>query len=496
MSDTDSYRSDSGSPSPEEHLPDPKPSSDIPPLSSATTLPSSELPCQYQPSCPDQCPGFLASQGNPLYCICGHQGRLHRISDPTEADTPTPTLGSGKSSAISDNPRWLKKVKSIRSGQTLAKAEVNDGYQGKGKGRAVSTPVPRILQPTPSAPAQPSGSGSRQPFGKQSRRASRADSSKLDTPKAETPKYEYIKAIYFVEHAHADMKSFVNNQHQRVVQFSKVPSLNTLQKANLEGTGLARVSTDNDPLTLNPTSTPEELAQTLADWFPVLYTFVNPSGGPAPVDWCYELIKHYHELNSTTGALGLPPSWQLIDRAFTKARDKKTREIYLAITKELTNDVRMRLGLPPTKRSRDESEDEGNTASKNASKSKGTRGTLQSTSGSSSSKRATKKVKVVVTPSPSPSPEPVAAQPTSPTAIVSPLSPTGTEVQGMAELEAATSSFILDDNDSDVEIIGVVPSTVTRSKHAAASKAIAQDPVMAAYANHKFLNPFADDDDF
>ncbi|KAG8690000.1 hypothetical protein FRC08_010705, partial [Ceratobasidium sp. 394] len=452
--------SDSGSSVPENQHP---PSGNLVPLSSTATLsPVSELPCQYQPSCPDQCPGFQPSQNNPLYCI-------------------SPESGSGKRSATLNSSRWLEKVDRIKNGQNIAKAKVHAGFhgQGKGKGRAVSTPVPNLSVP-PAAPSQPSGS--------RSRKASKSNSS--------SP--EPIYAIYFVENAHSYITSATNNQGKKLRQFVKVPVLNNLDKSNLQGTLLARVHKDNDPLTLDPTLSPEETAQRLADWFPVLYNFVNPSGGPAPVDWCYELIKYYHELNSTNSAEGLPASRQLLDRVFMKARDKKTREIYLAVTKELTNAVRIQLGLPKVKRARSDSDSEDKEAPKVARTRGGSR-LLRSTNGRPGTNKkiatpASSSANPLV--SRSPSLEPVAEQSTPPAAVPGPPSPAATELfhGEIEELEAATSSFMLDD-DSDVEIVASGPSVLTRSKQALCSAAVVPDPVMAAFASDKLLDPFADDYD-
>lgn len=76
-----------------------------------------------------------------------------------------------------------------------------------------------------------------------------------------------------------------------------------------------------------------------------------------------------------------------------------------------------------------------------------------------------------------------------------PPSPTKTEVleDDMTELEAATSSFVLDDQ-TDLDITSPSTSPFTRSKQVTYSSKVACDPVLASYAgDNDNMNPFAGD---
>jgi hypothetical protein len=76
---------------------------------------------------------------------------------------------------------------------------------------------------------------------------------------------------------------------------------------------------------------------------------------------------------------------------------------------------------------------------------------------------------------------------------VDPPSPVDTEIfeAEMAQLEAATSSFVLDDT-TQLQISSPVGSPLTRSKRASSIKTVAQDPVLAMYTKDYEIDPFAE----
>jgi hypothetical protein len=59
----------------------------------------------------------------------------------------------------------------------------------------------------------------------------------------------------------------------------------------------------------------------------------------------------------------------------------------------------------------------------------------------------------------------------------------------MTELEAATSSFVLDDA-TVMDLTSPTSSPLTRSRQASNNIAVAQDPVLASYTSDDDVNPF------
>ncbi|KAG9089881.1 hypothetical protein FS749_000971 [Ceratobasidium sp. UAMH 11750] len=393
---------------------------------------------------------------------------------------------------------WANKVERIKQSHGEAKTEVRSGFrpQDKKKSHAVGATTPSTSK-VPSSSGQPSGSGTR--------KASKGKA--IDT-------LEEIQAIYFHPEANRYKSTVTNNRGEKQIHFEKIPSLDDLQKSSLELTGLACVSSPNNPLILDSTFTAQQTAERLADWFPDLYQIVNPGQGPVPTDWYYALIKTYKRLNSTPGQTGATAS-QLLNQATTQARDKNTREIFLAVPIEFTGSMRLKLNLPLVGKKRSNSDlDEGSSKATKITHSTAANRALHSLSGprtrkasgqqtastaspateaSTSSKVTSADVAMEsVTPTPSLAPVPEDPIPPTPTTLPAALSSTETLQEEITKLEAATSSFVLDD-DSDIEVVDHVPSPLTRSKQAQRSAAIVFDPVMMAYAKDDFRNPFSKD---
>lgn len=189
MSLSESSDSESGSPAPEFAIPDaPSSLETVASPLAANSSTSPPQPCQYQPSCTDQCPAFAASESNALRCICGHLRSLHRCLSSGSSLETTPSTGPPPSTALptpvppSKQPRWINRVQSLKR---VAQAEVKSGYltRNKGKGRAVSSPV--VARSTTSTSS--------------TRQAGKS------TDAVEEPKGELVRAIYFIDYAHEGM---------------------------------------------------------------------------------------------------------------------------------------------------------------------------------------------------------------------------------------------------------------------------------------------------
>ncbi|KAG9078058.1 hypothetical protein FS749_009988, partial [Ceratobasidium sp. UAMH 11750] len=270
MSSFDSSESRSSSPAPSA-LGENPPLSDV----QLSTPPVNTLPCQFQPTCPDQCPAFEPVKPGSKRCICGHIHTLHRLPLPqenTSAVLPEP----GSSSALlpaAKSTRWAVKAMSAKQKIQEAQAEVKAGYSSgpKGKGRPAKPHVQENKKIKPSA---------------------RVSSS---TRPRHLPK-EPVNLIVFVEHAIKGLTETTNNQGEKVVEFSDVRALNKSQIASLMGTPLGRFNTPADELWLDPTLDAQQTAEHLAVLFSDIYDLVK-TGDAVPQGWFVQLVKDQRRLH-------------------------------------------------------------------------------------------------------------------------------------------------------------------------------------------------------
>jgi hypothetical protein len=162
-----------------------------------------------------------------------------------------------------------------------------------------------------------------------------------------------------------------NNSGEPIVHFTQIPCLTPLDKACLEGTALAQVNSPADQLLLNKNLTSQETAEHLARLFSILFAVLGHDEHQVPVDWFHQLIKTQRKFNSVPGQKGAS-SYQLITRASTDQKDKRSRDIYLgtsvffvfftltdffsAVPVELTHSMKVKLGLMPKKHALSDSE--------------------------------------------------------------------------------------------------------------------------------------------
>lgn len=125
----------------------------------------------------------------------------------------------------------------------------------------------------------------------------------------------------------------INNAGEQVLRIRHLAPT-PAAKAALEYRGLARISTADNPITLNPRLNKEETAAHLSRLFEYphglsLQLAGLPTGTSAKDDWFIQLHKERLHLTNVQGRSGATMA-QLLDLASHEGRRVYTREIYLS----------------------------------------------------------------------------------------------------------------------------------------------------------------------